>query len=158
MRRLVLRYALVALIALAGLVGLALLVRPLIYTVATPRDDTVYAVGSVASIGTVPTVRQVLINEPHGLLGEQRQGQHAAIWLAVSRTTTGEFVVVNAWSPASACPLAVAADRFRDCSGHAWTFAGDPITAGDRALQRFPVVVEAGSLLADLTRPVDAAP
>lgn len=158
MRRLVLRYALVALIALAGLVGLALLIRPLIYTVAPPRDDTVYAVGAVASVTAVPTIRQVLINEPHGLLGEERQGAHAAIWLAVSRTATGEYAVVNAWSPVNACPLTVAVDRFRDCVGHAWTFSGDPINPVDRPLQRFPVVVEAGSLLADLTRPVDAAP
>lgn len=155
MRGLVLRYALTALVALALLVGLMLAVRPLIFSLAPPRDDTVYAVAPVGEVTTAPVLRDLLLNAPHGLLGERPNGAHAEVTVVISRTLTGEYAVANAWSPVSNCATTLGADRVTDCAGHQWTFAGDPLAAADPPLQRFPVTVENGALVVDFTRPVD---
>src|SRR5205085_2819147 len=69
------RYAVAAGIAFLLLLGLLLLVRPMIYSVAPPRDDSVYAVATAASVPTSgPLVKELLLNAPHGLLGERRSG------------------------------------------------------------------------------------
>jgi hypothetical protein len=153
----VLRYALTGLLALAALVGLTLLVRPLIFSIASPRDDSVYALVPVASVSSTPVVKEVLLNTSHGLLGERPQGAHVAITLLISRPVAGGYSVVDAWSPLNDCALTVATDRLLDCRQHAWTFAGDPIASGDPVLERFAVTSENGALIADLTHPVDAA-
>jgi hypothetical protein len=155
---LVFRYAVIGIVALVLLVALSVSVRGLIYLVAPPRDDAVYAVAPTASVTTKPMVKEVLLNTSHGLLGERPNQTHAAITLVVSRTITGEYSVVNAWSPVNDCGLTVGADRLTDCNSHAWTFAGDPVNAADPPLQRFAVRNENGALFADLTHPVDAGP
>jgi hypothetical protein len=157
-RVVVLRYIVTGLVAVTLIVALALSVRVLIYLVPPPRDDSVYALTTTASVSTTPIVKVVLLNSPHGLLGERPNGSHAAITLVVSRTLTGQYSVVNAWSPVSGCALAVTSDRLTDCRGRAWTFAGDPVDASDAPLQRFAVTSENGALIADLTHPVDAGP
>ena len=95
-------------------------------------------------------------SKPHGLLGERRNGEHAAIKVVISRSLTGLFDVVNAWSPVDDCALTVREDRLTDCRSHAWTFAGAPFSGGDRPLQAFPVTNQNGSLIVDFTHPVDA--
>jgi hypothetical protein len=157
-RVVVLRYIVTGLVAVTLVVALALSVRVLINLVAPPRDDSVYALTTTASVSTTPIVKVVLLNSSHGLLGERPNGSHAAITLVVSRTLTGQYSVVNAWSPVSGCALTVTSDRLSDCRGRAWTFAGDPVDAGDAPLQRFAVTSENGALIADLTHPVDAGP
>jgi hypothetical protein len=157
MRTPILRYAVAFVAALAALVGLVLLVRPLIFTFSSPRDDSVYAVAATGEIGEAPRVKELLLNEPHGLQGERPNGPHAAITIVISRTLTGQFSVVSAWSEAHGCLVTVGADRLHDCRGSTWTFSGEPITPGDPALQRFPVRVESGAVIVDFTRPVAAA-
>ena len=158
MRGLVLRYVIAGVVALALLVGLSLALRWSVLLVAPARDDSVYAVATAASVTATPIVREVLLNTPHGLLGERPNDSHAAITLVISRAITGEYDVVNAWSPVSSCALVVSTDRLVDCAGHAWTFAGDPLASGDPSLQRFGVTNQNGALIADLTHPVDAGP
>lgn len=158
MKGIVIRYAVVGVVALALLVGLSLFLRWSVLLVAPARDDSVYAVATAASVTTTPLVREVLLNEPHGLLGERLNDSHAAITLVVSRAVTGEYSVVNAWSPVSNCAVTVSADRLTDCAGHAWTFAGDSLASSDPPLQRFAVTNENGALIADLTHPVDVGP
>lgn len=151
------RYLVAAVIAFLLLVGLLLLVRPMIYSVAPPRDDSVYAVTTAASVPTSqPLVKELLLITPHGLLGERRSGLHATITVVISRGLNGLFSVVNAWSPTNDCALTARPDRLVDCRGHAWTLSGEPFASGDRPLQSFPVTTEAGALIVDFTHPVDA--
>jgi len=150
------RYLVAAVVAFLLLLGLLLLVRRLIYSVAPPRDDSVYAVVTAASVPTTePLVRELLLNSPHGLLGERRSGEHAVITVVVSRGLNGLFSVVNAWSPVNDCALTARPDRLVDCRGRAWTLAGDPFTIGDPPLQSFPVTNQNGALVVDFTHPVD---
>ena len=151
------RYALATGVAFLLLLGLLLLVRPLIYSVAPPRDDSVYAVVTTASVpASAPLVKNLLLNAPHGLLGERRIGEHAAITVVISRSLPGLFSVVNSWSPVDDCGLTVRADRLTDCRSHAWTFAGAPFSSADPPLQAFPITNQNGSLIVDFTHPVDA--
>lgn len=151
------RYAVAAVIAFVVLLGLLLLVRPMIYSVAPPRDDSVYAVATVASVPTSePLVKELLLNAPHGLLGERRSGEHAVITVVVSRGLSGLLSVVNAWSPTNGCALTARPDRLVDCRGHQWTLSGDPFATGDPPLQSFPVTNQSGALVVDFTHSVDA--
>jgi hypothetical protein len=150
------RYAVAAGIAFLLLLGLLLLVRPMIYSVAPPRDDSVYAVATAASVPTSgPLVKELLLNAPHGLLGERRSGEHAVITVVVSRELSGVFSVLNAWSTTNDCALTARPDRLVDCRGHEWTLAGDPFTSGDAPLQSFAVTNQGGALIVDFTHPVD---
>jgi hypothetical protein len=155
----VVRYAAAAAVAFLLLLGVLLLVRPLIYSVAPPRDDSVYAVATLTNVpASGPLVEELLLNTAHGLLGERRSGQHAVITVAISRGLTGLFSVVNAWSPVNDCALTGRPDRLIDCRGRAWTLVGDPFTSGDPPLQSFPVTNQNGALVVDFTHPVDAQP
>jgi hypothetical protein len=150
------RYLVAAVVAFLLLLGLLLLVRPMIYSVAPPRDDSVYAVVTAASVAvTEPRVMELPLNSPHGLLGERRSGEHAVITVVVSRGVNGLFSVVNAWSPVNDCALTAGPDRVVDCRGRSWTLAGDPFTTGDPPLQSFPVTNQNGALVVDFTHPVD---
>src|SRR4029077_11271540 len=108
------RYAVATAIAFLLLLGLLLLVRPMIYSVAPPRDDSVYAVAAAASVPiSEPLVKELLLNSPHGLLGERRSGEHAVITVIVARGLDGLFSVVSAWSPTNGCAMAAREDRVR---------------------------------------------
>ena len=151
------RYAVAALIAFLLLLGLLLLVRPMIYSVAPPRDDSVYAVATAASVPTSePLVKELLLNTSHGLLGERPSGEHAVITVVVARALNGLISVVNAWSPTNGCALTARPDRLVDCRGHEWTLSGDPFASGDPPLQSFPVTNVNGAVIVDFTHPVDA--
>jgi hypothetical protein len=149
------RYAVMVIIGFLLLLGLLLLVRPFIFSLAPPRDDSVYAVATVGELTGGPIQRELLLNSSEGLLGEQPNGIHAVITVVVSRTVTGQYAVVNGWSPVNDCALTLGADRVTDCRGLQWTLAGDPFDIARPPLQRFPVRVENGALVADLTSPVD---
>ncbi len=155
MRDGVLRYAVMAFGGFVVLFGLLLLVRPFIFSVAPPRDDSVYAVAAVGDLTGGPLVRPILLNAPHGLQGERTSDGHAEISVVISRTVTGQYAVVNAWSPVEACAVSLGADRVTDCRGHQWTLAGDPFATTDPPLQRFPVRIENGAIMVDFTTPVD---
>jgi hypothetical protein len=150
----VLRYAIAALIGVALVVGLMLLVRPFIFSFAAPRDDTNYAVIATSAVGDRPVVRDLVLNAPHNLLGERRNGQHAEITVVVSRGPGGQFSVVNAWSSARPCAVTLVGNQLRDCDGATWTLAGDPLSGADAPLQRWAASVDQGAVIVDFTRPI----
>ena len=144
-----------AVLAFAGIMAILLLVRPFIFSLAPPRDDSAVAVAAVGELTGAPTLRPVLLNGPHGLLGERVGDGHAEVSVVASRTVTGQYAVVNAWSPVNDCAVTLGADRVTDCQGVQWTLAGDPFAPGDPPLQRFPVTIANGALVVDFTQPVD---
>jgi hypothetical protein len=139
-------------------VGAALLVRPLIFSLAPPRgDDAVPVIGAGAVIQ--PTAVPVALVESHGLHGEVRAPDgHVEVTVIVAPAVGGAFSVVNAASPVEPeCPVEVVADRLVDCGGRAWMPDGVPLTNGMPPLQRFAMVVEGGVIVVDMTRPLTPA-
>jgi hypothetical protein len=143
-------------IAIVGFV-LALLVRPLIFSVAPPRDDSAVAVAAAADVRSSPVERDVLLSRSYGWDGERDAGDgRVQLRLIVAPARFGGVAVLNGASPASdGCRVVIGADRLTDCDGHAWTFEGDPLDSADPPLQRFPASSESGSVVADLTRTLD---
>lgn len=144
-------------IMLAGF-AIALLVRPLIFTLAPPRDDSVVVVAQAAEVTGGPIVREVLLADSYGWDGaiDAGEGRSQLPIVIAPTTTTGGVVAVAAASPVEpACAVAIADDRLRDCAGREWTFAGLPIDPGLPVLQRFPAAIEAGAVIVDFTRTVD---
>ena len=143
-------------IALLGF-GLAALVRPLIFSVAPPRDDSVVIVAQAPEIVDGPILRDVVLSRSYGWDGEVDAGDgRVQLPIVVSPLTSGTATAVSATSSvADDCPIEIGADRLVDCDGRTWTYAGLPIDPGDPPLQRFPVEVDAGTVLVDFTRTVD---
>jgi hypothetical protein len=151
------RYAVAALLAVAGLVGLMLLVRPLIFSLAPPLGDANYRLIATAGADEGVQLVPILLNDPHGLLGEVIAGEHAGLTVVVAPVIgTGRYTLVNAWSPTNDCAIELGPDRLVDCAGDAWTYEGIPIDPADPPLQRFPTTVSAGVVVVDFTHPVDA--
>lgn len=149
------RYILSAVLALAALVVLLLLVRPFIFTLAPPRDDSSYTVAASADAADGPQLLELVLNDRHGLPGEVPDGEHARLWVVVAPdAASAGFTVVDAWSPTHDCALALGADRLVDCAGNAWTYAGVPIDPADPSLVRFPTREAQGAVIADFTRPI----
>jgi hypothetical protein len=140
-------------LAVVGL-GLAALVRPLIFSVAPPRDDSVAIVATLADISTGPIRRDHLLSRSYGLDGEMDAGDgRVQISVIVASTGFGGVTAINAASPGhDDCPVEIGADRLVDCDGRTWTYEGKPIDSADPPLQRFPTEVEAGAIVVDFTR------
>lgn len=140
-------------IAVLG-VAVVLLVRPAIFLLAPPRDDSAVIVATVAQMGDGAIRRDVVIERSYGHDGEIDAGEgRVQLGLVVAPSAFGATVVLNAASPdADDCPVAVEVGRLVDCDGRAWTLDGRPIDAADPPLQRFPSEVVDGSVVADLTR------
>jgi hypothetical protein len=152
----IVRYAIAALLAVLGLVGLMLLVRPLIFSLAPPLDDANYRLIAATSADEGVQLVEIVLNEPHGLLGEVLAGEHAGLTVAVAPVIgTGRYTVVNAWSPTNDCAVELGPDRLVDCAGNAWTYDGLPLDPADPPLERFPATVRIGAVVVDFTRPVD---
>lgn len=141
------------LIAIAGL-AVALLVRPAIFTVAPPRDDSTVALGMLTQVSAGPIRHEVLLARSYGWDGERvADDGRVQLSLVVSPSRFGGVAVVAAASPvADDCPLEVEPDRLVDCEGREWTLEGHPLDPADPPLDRFPVAVESGTVVADLTR------
>jgi hypothetical protein len=148
------RYAVAGLIAFVLLVGLMLLVRPLIFSIAPPRDDSRYAVAATSELAQGPILRELPLNASHGLPGEQLRDGVPVVAVVVSLQVGGAASAVNAWSPTHDCRVSLAGDRLRDCGGDSWTFGGVPIDAGLPALQSFPAEAVSGAVIVDFTRPL----
>jgi hypothetical protein len=151
------RYVAVSVVAIAVLVGIMLLVRPLIFTFAPARDDHNYPVAAVADVDALtdpPLLRELILNDPHALLGEVVDGEHARLTVVVSAAPIGGFAVVNAWSPSHDCAVSIGPDRLVDCAGDTWTWAGVPINPAGPTLQSFPAVGRNGAVVVDFTRPI----
>ena len=138
-------------------VGAVLLVRPAIFTLAPPRDDAAVIVATVAQMGARPIARDVVLSRSYGHDGELDAGDgRVQLTLIVAPSAFGGTTVLNAASPvADDCPVEIAVGRLVDCDGRAWTVDGTPLDPDDPPLQRFPVEVAEGSVIADLTRTLD---
>jgi hypothetical protein len=150
------RRALVGCGALAVIGILAvLLVRPAIFSFADPRDDSVVTMGTLtAATSAGPTRHDVILSRSYGWDGEQDAGDgRVQMSVIVSPVTFGGIAAVAAASPvAEDCPLEIGADRLTDCDGRQWTLDGLPLDATDPPLDRFPVSVEDGAVVVDLTQ------
>jgi hypothetical protein len=134
-----------------------LLVRPLIFSFASPRDDTKYTVTAAAEADARgPQVIELPLNDSHNLPGEVRVHEHVTFTVVVSPIPGGGYAAVAAWSPTHDCPIGLGSDRLVDCAGDAWTYEGIPINAADPPLQRFPLTTTDGMVVVDFTRPYPA--
>jgi len=151
------RRAVVGCLTIAVLVtGLLLLLRPTLFTLAPPRGDEAVVVAAASELETTPIRRDVVLSRSRGWAGEIDAGDgRVQLVLLIGPATRGGLAAVNGASPLrEACPVAVAGDRLADCEGHTWTFDGVPIDAADPPLERFPIEIDAGSVVVDLTRTV----
>lgn len=137
-------------------VGVILLVRPTIFTLAPPRDDSAIVVAAVSELSATPIAAPVVLTRSYGWAGEiEHDDRRVELILYLSRAASGEVVALNAGNPvAEDCPVEIAGDRLADCDGRAWTFDGQPIDAADPPLERFPVTLDGGAVVVDLTRSV----
>jgi hypothetical protein len=148
------RYVLVTLLGLGVLLAVVLLVRPFILSFAGARDDANYPLVAAAEADRGPIVREILLEQGHGLRGESEQDGRFLVTVAVAPLPgrTG-YSVVNAWSPVNDCALELGADRLVDCAGAAWTYAGFPIDSAHPPLQAFSNEVRQGAIVVDFTSP-----
>jgi hypothetical protein len=140
-------------LAIVGIVAV-LLVRPAIFTFAQPRDDSVVTMGTLkAATARGPTRHDVILSRSYGWDGEQDAGQgHVQLGVIVSPVTFGGIAAVAAASPVEDdCPLDIGADRLTDCAGRQWTLDGLPLDSADPPLDRFPITVDDGTVVVDLT-------
>lgn len=134
-------------------VGVLLLLRPALFTLTPPRGDAAVVVAAPTELGAEPIRREVVLRRSYGWTGEADAGDgRVQLTLLLTRSPSGAVAAVNAASAAGGgCPVESAADRLTDCDGRTWTFEGLPIDA-DAPLERFPVTVDGGSVIVDLTR------
>jgi hypothetical protein len=151
------RYAVGCLLIAVVVFGVILLVRPAIFTIAPPRDDTAVVVATAADAAAGPMRRDVILGRSYGHDGELDAGEgRVQLGLLIGPGAAGGVAVLNAASPvATDCPVDIGADRLTDCGGRSWTFDGVSLDDADPPLQRFAARVEDGSVVADLTMAVD---
>jgi hypothetical protein len=140
-------------IALAGL-AVALIVRPAIFTFAPERGDAAVVVATATEVLAGPVERDVLLSRSYGWTGEREGGGgRVQLRIIVSPVEFGGVAAVAGTSPGSdGCAVEVGPDGLADCVGRRWSFEGEPADPGDAPLDRFPVMVESGSVTVDLTR------
>jgi hypothetical protein len=150
------RYVLAAVLGIAALLAVTLLVRPIIFSLAGPRDDRNYPLISASDADLGPRSIEIVLNDPHQLPGEVvREGRVGYTVVVAPLPGRDGYSVVGAWSPKNRCALEIVQDRLRDCAGDAWTFEGFPIDAADPPLTAFPVTVRNGAVIVDFTAPRD---
>ena len=143
------------LIALA-VAALALVVRPAIFSVAPPRDDSVVTVATASEVSAGPIRREVILSRSHRWSGERDAGDgRVQVAVIISQAAAGGIAAVNAASPGREdCPVEIGADRLTDCDGREWTYDGVPIDPADPPLERIGVEVVNGSVVLDMTGPI----
>ncbi len=151
------RYALVALLGLAAVMVVVLLVRPFIFSFAGARDDANYALIAASEVDPGPVLTDVLLEESHGLAGEEVRDDLVRVRVAAAPLPPGRdgYTVVNAWSPVNDCALTLASDRLVDCAGAAWTYEGFPFDVAHPMLEAFQTEVRQGAIVVDFTTPVE---
>ncbi len=142
------------LVALAVVV-VALLVRPAIFSVAEPRDDTVVTAGSVTELSAGPISLDLILTRSRGWSGEREAGSgRVQVTVIVAPSSVGGLTAVNAASPGREdCVVEIRTDRLVDCTGRAWDFGGFPLDTADPPLERIATDVEGGTILLDMTGP-----
>jgi hypothetical protein len=150
------RAAVGCLVLALGVAAVALLVRPAIFSVAPPRDDSVVTVATAAQVTAGPIRRDLILSRSYGWSGERDAGDgRVQVAVIVSPSTLAGTVAVNAASPGrDDCPVEIGGDRLTDCEGRTWTYDGIPIDAADPPLERIGVDVAAGSVVLDMTAPL----
>jgi hypothetical protein len=148
-----LRYVVAGLLAASVIGGILLLVRPLLFSLAPPIDDTNFNLVGALRARDDPMLIEILLNESHGLPGEVHRDDRVGLTVVVSPIGTDAFAVVDAWSPTNACAVTLGADRLVDCAGDTWTYDGIPIDPADPSLTAFPASVRNGAVVVDFTRP-----
>lgn len=146
------------LLIVVAVVIIALLVRPAIFSVAPPRDDSVVIVATAVEVTAGPIRRELLLSRSHGWSGE-RDADDGRVQVSVilAPSTAAGISAVNAASPGRVdCPVEIGADRLTDCDGRAWTYQGIPIDSADPPLERIMVEIVSGSVVLDMTEPVPA--
>lgn len=151
------RAAIGCIVVAAAVVGLALLVRPAIFSVAPPRDDSAVVVATATEVAAGPIRRDVLLSRTHGWSGEREAGDgRVQLTVIVSQPAIAAVAAVNAAAPGrDDCRIEIGADRLLDCEGRAWTFDGIPLDPADPTLERIAARLESGGVVLDLTGPVD---
>jgi hypothetical protein len=141
------------LIALAGL-AVALIVRPAIFYLAPPRDDSAVIVATAAEIFDGPVERDVLLTRSYGWPGERDAGDgRAQLRVIVAPAAFAGVVAIAAASPVTDdCAVEIGQGVLTDCEGNAWAIDGTPLETGLTPLDRFPAEVVAGSVTVDFTR------
>ena len=148
------RYVFVTLLGLGALLVVVLLVRPFILSFAGARDDANYPLLAASEADRGPIVREFLLEDSHGLLGESEEDERFVVNVAVAPLPGRDgYSVVNAWSPVNDCALELGADRLVDCEGAAWTYAGFPIDSTHPPLEAFSNEVRQGAIVVDFTSP-----
>lgn len=145
-------------LAILGIVAV-LLVRPAIFTFAEPRDDSVVTMGTLtAATSAGPTRHDVILSRSYGWDGEQDAGDgRVQMSVIISPVTFGGIAAVAASSPGDGgCPLEIGVDRLTDCGGREWTLDGLPLDPADPPLDRFPISVDDGAVVVDLTQALPA--
>ena len=141
------------LIALVG-VAVALIVRPAIFSLAPPRDDSAVFVATAAEIFDGPVEREVLLSRSYGWAGEREAGDgRTQLNVIVAPAPFAGVAAIAATSPEVAnCPVVIGDGLLNDCEGNAWSYDGTPLETGLVPLQRFPAEVVGGSVTVDFTR------
>jgi len=144
------------LLILLGVVAVALIVRPAIFSVAPPRDDSVVTLATASEVTAGPIRREVILARSHGWSGERDVGDgRVQVAVVVASSIAGGISAVNASAPdRDDCPVEIGADRLTDCDGRAWTYDGIPIDPADAPLERIGVEVVSGSVVLDMTGPL----
>lgn len=138
-------------VAAAGLI-----VRPAIFSVAPPRDDSVVTVATSGEVAAGPIRRDVVLSRSHGWSGERGAGDGRVQLSVILAPATAGISAVNAASPGrDDCAVEIGGDRLVDCVGRAWTFDGTPIDPSHPPLERIVVSVASGSVVLDMTEPLD---
>lgn len=143
-----------ALLALA-VVAFGLLVRPAIFSLAPPRDDSAIIVATALEVASGPIRRDVILARSRGWSGEVDAGDgRVQLSVIVVPSRVSGVVAFNAASPGrDGCPVEIDGSRLVDCDGRAWTLEGAPVGPSDGPLERVPAVIDSGSVILDLTTP-----
>ena len=151
------RAAVGCLVVALAVIAVALIVRPAIFSVAPPRDDSAVTVAAAREISAGPIRRELILSRSRGWSGERDAGDgRVQVAVVVASSTAGGISAVNAASPGmTGCPVEIAADRLADCDGRAWTYDGIPIDPAVLPLERIAVVVTSGSIILDMSAPLE---
>lgn len=151
------RAAVGCLLIVVAVVAVALIVRPAIFSVAPPRDDSVVTVATATEVAAGPILRDVILSRSQGWSGERDAGDgRVQVAVILAPVSTGSMSAVNAATPGrDDCSVEIATDRLVDCDGRTWTYDGTPIDPADPPLERIALEVNSGSVVLDMTRALD---
>jgi len=149
------RAAIGCLVLALALAAIGLIVRPAIFSVAPPRDDSAVSVATAVEIASGPIRRDVILARSRGWSGEADAGDgRVQLSVIVVPSQISGVAAFNAASPGrEGCAVEIDGSRLADCDDRAWTLEGAPIDPSDAPLERIAAEVVSGSVVLDLTQP-----